>query len=651
MPARDTYEIILQLKDELSAGLKQVNAQLNQTKTVGQKTEAGITGLSKSLKSAAAPLKAFSSIMRQLVTLGGAAYAIRQVISALSDMEAAYAKAKPESQALAGSAYQFTKAVNESKVALGSLVSEILSPARAEIIAMMQEAAKAITQAEDGSRSLGETLGEVLRWGAKGIEMLFMQVVDGWQLFGQIMGLMLKLTAAVGKTLWVPIREGFLWIIQPIKEAFATMINFFLNGITSIVQWLGKAAQKISFGKFGGEMAGWSAGQVNAGQFTAGQTNVIDEWKKIWGEFGGDLKAFGDDFLKTVQTYVDVVERRPGDAQTYDLPPAKTDEETKKENEERANILEGIQNRIDLMRALNKESQAKTDKWNADYVKLLEDIKKAEEEQAKAAREARRQRATSALGAIQDPMSAITNLLQEAFSGTAGVSGKMNMGEMIQEFFLEFQFGIEKLIGTLADMAPIILLFLALMEIFKGIQEILGPIVEGILGLFVGHLQAIGNLIGTLLLPIFEALEPAINAVFTLLDGILPLFLLLGPIFDLIGLVIKAALIPVIMIIRGVIWFINGIIDAINWLIPGHKWDIANIAMPEVPKFHRGGVAEDETMALLKKGEVVLNPYKSRAYMAGGGAGGITINAPNARYIDKSIAGDLVKIGLAAMRA
>ena len=56
-------------------------------------------------------------------------------------------------------------------------------------------------------------------------------------------------------------------------------------------------------------------------------------------------------------------------------------------------------------------------------------------------------------------------------------------------------------------------------------------------------------------------------------------------------------------------------------------------------------------LAILKKGEVVLNPYKSAAYVAGGGGGGVTINAPNARYLDKGTAAELVRLGLAGMRA
>jgi hypothetical protein len=69
-----------------------------------------------------------------------------------------------------------------------------------------------------------------------------------------------------------------------------------------------------------------------------------------------------------------------------------------------------------------------------------------------------------------------------------------------------------------------------------------------------------------------------------------------------------------------------------------------------------GGIVTRPTLALLGESgaEAVVpltNPYRGRGYGGGAGIGGITINAPNARYLDARTAGQLVRLGLVAMRS
>jgi hypothetical protein len=111
-------------------------------------------------------------------------------------------------------------------------------------------------------------------------------------------------------------------------------------------------------------------------------------------------------------------------------------------------------------------------------------------------------------------------------------------------------------------------------------------------------------------------------------------------------------MLPVVAFCIAIVYVINSIIDSINWAFGWAGAKLARLAIPTMPTFHQGGTAQEDTIALLKKGEVVLNPYKSKAYIAGGGVGGgITINAPNARYLDANMAAELVRMGLVAMRA
>lgn len=644
MAGTDTYQLILQLRDEMSASLKDVKVLLQQTKSAGQQTSSGIVGLSKSMKQAAAPLKAFSTIMRQIVTLGGAAFAIRQITQAVAEMEAAYEKANPAVKAMEGSAYQFKAAVNESKAAVGGLLYEIISPARSILIQTIQDATDRLKDMNDEANSVGETLGQVGVYAVKAFQVVGRLIYDNFNLMKITVNAMWELVRSVGEFIWLPLKKGFLLIIQPIKQAFLDMVNWILQATTDMVNWIGKKLSDLTGGKVGGGLAKWSAGQVDMKDL-APENVKLKTWGQLMDEVKGTFGEVGDELEKVLNAYVDIFVRKPGEARLYDVKP---DEDTAKAIEKLKAEARAI---VDAGERERAEMNAGLIEYYANQKAFNEAQLKEQQEQTKLMREERRRAALAAQSFINDPMAGIGDILQEAFeSASMNLDNKGNPLAMLSEFISLASGGMKEMLASLAEFGPIILLIITLMEVFKGIQEILGPIIENMLAPFINFLQGIGNVIGTLLLPIFEAFEPALNALGILLNGLLPLFQLLVPIFKAIGTVIKILLIPVIGIIRMVIQFINLIISAINLLLP-RAWEIKKIALPDMPTFHSGGVAKDETMALLKKGEVVLNPYKSKSYIAGGGGGGVTINAPNARYIDKSLAADLVRMGLAGMRA
>jgi len=650
MAGTDTYQLILQLRDELSAGLKDIKANLNQTKAAGQQAAGGIKTVAAEVKKAVSPIKAFNSIMKTMMGLGGAMYVFNRVAKAVGEMEAAFEKANPSIKAMEGSAFQFKAAVDESKSAMGELIYEIVSPARSVIIQTIQDATDSLKEMNDEADTVGETLGQVGVYTVKVFQTVGRLIFDNFNLMKVTFKALWELVKSVGEFIWLPLKKGFLLIIQPIKKAFLDMVNWILQATTDMVNWVGKMLMGLTGGKIGGGMAGWSAGQIEMKDL-APDSVKLKTWDEMMGEVKDTFGYVGDELNKVLNAYVDIWTRKPGESRLYDVPPDKDGTKEKTLNE----ILKGM--------------QSATYGWDAqDYMDAMDNVVanglivadnsnrelQIDEEVLKLMRDERRERALAAQSFITDPMAGIGQILQDAFEGaSSNLSLAGDPIAMISEFFSLAIGGLETMLASLAEFLPIILLVAGLMEIFTGIQEILGPIVGNMLEPFIGFLQGIGNVIGTLLLPIFQAFEPALYAIGILLNGLLPLFQLLVPVFQAIGFVIKLLLIPFIGFVQLIVGFINLIIK--GWNAVNNLWagkDIPLIKVPEMPTFHKGGTANEDMVALLKKGEVVLNPYKSKAYVAGGGAGGgITINAPNARYIDKTLAGELVRMGLAGMRA
>jgi hypothetical protein len=651
---RDTYEILLQLRDELSANLKLVNANLGKTATAGKQAAGGISGIRSSMKQALQPMKDFQMIFRQIMGMGGLAYVLRKIATEISDMEKAFLKLNPEMRKVTGSAFQFGAAMEASKASFGGLVAEMLGPARGEIIAMIQEWSAGLKKSGDDAAEVGNVIGQVVRYGVKVFATLGRAVYDNFNLMVIAVKTVYQIIRSVGEFIWLPIKKGFLTIISPIREQFAALINWLLSSVEEALRWIGGALQKITFGKVGGGMAGLQMGRVSAEDLKPENVQL-----KTWNQVAEEIKAtFGEvgvELQKVLNAYVDIWQREPGAATLYAIPPTEAEKAAadalKKWQEE---YLKNLLDRVTLLKDLNKQAVAAALATNTQHAREAEEQRKLDEERNKLLREMRKGQLDQAMGFFQDPMAAISGVGQTALGNTAaGNAGEIGgLGGMISEFFLQMQFGLEGLFASLAAIGPLVLLFLALIEVATGVQEILGPIIDSMLKPIIELLKGLGNALGTLLLPIFQALEPAINAIISVLKVFMPIFQLLEPVFKLIGNVIKAMMLPVVAFCIAIVYVINSIIDSINWAFGWAGAKLARLAIPTMPTFHQGGTAQEDTIALLKKGEVVLNPYKSKAYIAGGGVGGgITINAPNARYLDANMAAELVRMGLVAMRA
>jgi hypothetical protein len=634
-----TVELLLQIKDEISKQLGQTNTALNQTKAAGQKAAAGIVGVSKSLKQAIAPIKAFNNIFKMVAGAGGTLYAFKRIAAAIGDMETAFAKANPESQKMAGSMTQFKMAIDESKGAWGALVAEAVSPARAVIIKSIQDMNDKLKESEDSVSSVGDVLGQVGVYTVKVFQALGRLIYDNFNLMRVTVKAIWELIVAVGEFLWLPLKKGFLMIIQPIKAAFLGMVNWILQATTDMVNWIGKKLSDISGGRLGKDLLAFSAGQITMENLNP-DTVKLKTWDTLMGEIGSTFSEVGDELKNVLDAYVDIFTRDPGTAKLYDVKP--TEDALKQAALDDAYAISLLENQI--------ATDAWTQKWRLLAKKDWEEKQKVLEQTQKDIHDMavadKRARLVAAQSFTQDPLASIGTILQDAMEGAADMSANGGgLTGMLINFFDLAAGGLTTLMSSLAEFLPIILLVAAIMEVVKGVFEILQPVVDNMLKPLIDGLQAIGNALGTLLLPVFLALQPLFELMgFLLINVVVPALIFFLPVFKLVGFVIFA-------VVSGIIGFVNMILTVLNLLIPGKKWDVPLMAMPTPPQFHQGGTADDDMLAILKKGEVVLNPYKSKSYVAGGGGGGVTINAPNARYLDKGTAAELVRLGLAGMRA
>lgn len=661
MENRQTYELLLTLKDQLSASLKQVNANLGKTAAAGKQASGGISSLRTSVQQTLKPMRDFQMIFRQIIGLGGLAFVVRRIATEVSDMEKAFLKLNPEMRKVSGSAFQFGAAMEESKAEFGALVAQILGPARGEIIAAIQEWSTELKKGGDEASDVGDVLGQVVRYGVKVFATLGRVIYDNFNLMVLAVKTMFAVIQSIGEFIWLPIKKGFLLIISPIRDQFAALINWLLGSVETALRWIGGALQKITFGKVGGGLAGVEIGRVSA-EGLKPENVQLKTWAKLMDELKTTFSGVGEELQKVLNAYVDIWQREPAEARTYAVPPTEAEkaaaDELKKWQEA---YLKDLLDRVTLLKDLNQRAASTAAASQARYEKDVAERKRLDEERNKLLREMKKGQLDQAMGFFQDPLGGIGDVMQTALVNTAtgnavqaGASvGMGGLESMITEFFMQMGMGMEGLLGAVVAMGPVILLLLALKEIMTGITEILGPQFEAMLKPVVELLRGLGNAIGTLLLPILQAFEPVINAIVSVLKVFMPLFQLLEPIFKAIGFVIKVILTPVIAFLIVVVEIINAILRAINSAFGWAGVNMTLLTPPAMPTFHQGGVAEDDMIALLKKGEVVLNPYKSKAYIAGGGSvgGGITINAPNARYLDANMAAELVRLGLVAMRA
>jgi hypothetical protein len=224
----------------------------------------------------------------------------------------------------------------------------------------------------------------------------------------------------------------------------------------------------------------------------------------------------------------------------------------------------------------------------------------------------------------------------------------------------------------------------------------LGPAIDAVFKPFHAVMKALGNMIGTLILPLLKPLQVVMSDIGDILmtvlkpifDALLPVFRLLAvlleplePIISLLNIVlsplyvtlnaisvlIQTVLNPVIAGLEGTMkglatvfdsvnaaitkaWkdFLNGFIDLINSFFANMRgFDVFGWkpfeGLADIPKFEKGGYVPHDMIAMVHKGEYVVP--------AGGGAQTITVNAPNAKVIDRRWAEEWLMPALAAVRA
>ena len=105
------------------------------------------------------PLQQFMRVMHSLMTLGGAAIVLKQIASQIGEMEKAYVKLHPESQAAVGSLTSWNEAMATMKADGGAIVASVLTPIREaflNIVAPISSATYELTQLQKGLQAIAD---------------------------------------------------------------------------------------------------------------------------------------------------------------------------------------------------------------------------------------------------------------------------------------------------------------------------------------------------------------------------------------------------------------------------------------------------------------------------------------------------------------
>ena len=312
-----------------------------------------------------------------------------------------------------------------------------------------------------------------------------------------------------------------------------------------------------------------------------------------------------------------------------------------------------------------KEDRRKeNEERNKYFVELLDAMKETKDEIAKAEQERKEMEARAGRmevfenlrSAMGDTEAFIIDSFDKIAAETAAEGGTFDT--MINSFMGGVAGGFETLMAS-----PDMLLFVAVMEslrlVLQGIAEVvdIDSVWKPIKEFFIG----VGNMFGTLLIPILQPLELMLNSIFgpnglmqivlsvfeafsPILQVLSPILMIvvalldmLSPIFGFIGEAIKTILMPITVVMIGIAAFMNLIMEGLRAI------DVFGFRPFE------GLTSIDlESMKVGLPDWVVANLDKLADEMAGGGTT-IIVNAPNATYLDKETAADFVQTGLEAM--
>ena len=628
MPERDIYQIVLQLKDELSAELKEVNAKLTGTRVAGKQAEEATKSFAKQIKSSIAPMRDFARMMREVMMFGGFAIIARQIGNSLASMEKAFVTAHPAMATAAGSAASFAGAVREVEIAIGGKINAILAPFRkwfVDLVAPMQEAKRQLDLFNAAYRELVMAYGSEEQKVAMSLVDLQKARTAQLELYNQKLKerndlqAIEKGNAAAVLKVWQQYVQAMNDIISGKSKGDATEASRTLS--TLMTKKPGEFAPSEQLSALNTILGVLGAGIETIDNYIVGkkaQLGALTEGPIAGVQFGLESTQHAEEVFR------DAMLRQASADLSWQM------SQTVMAQEELA--------AVESLVMISEENQSVMIDWKNAWDKGQEKLAMGKQ-------------------LFSDPTATFSSLLNTAGETTAGVASTakafgldFSMMQQLTLFFGSLAQGISAAVVVGLEMLPIVAIITGLFLIFQGMMEILGPSIEGIWKPIAAVFDLLGNTIGTLLLPIFAALEPVITAVCAVFAPFINLLMLLKPVFDLVGFAIKLLLVPIIAVIIVIVTIMNAVINAINSVIPGTAWDIPLAAVPAMPKFHEGGVARDEMIALLKKGEIVTNPYKNTSYVAGGEDRNAGMLRDSYR-IDKQFAGKLVAMGLAEMRA
>ncbi|MDD5547157.1 MAG: hypothetical protein PHO67_08405 [Candidatus Omnitrophica bacterium] len=552
MGERDTYQIVLQLKDELSSNLKQVNSTLQQTRDIGQKTAEGVSGFTSKIKSAIQPIRDFSRMMSSLMAAGGLVALFMRVANAVGDMEKAYAKLHPESQKAAGSLAAWNEAMLNLKAQQGEIVATLLGPIREAFISMLDPVGAATREMKNFNTELGKLVDKYKSDATKKLQ-------DHAAMMSTLTMAQERYRRAVSAQVYIE-RD-----LADAQESVNTAMKSL--GLPGASEAILKAQQRVEILQerlaqnkttleesaiLMREIPQILREQADKAKTTADVTVKISDAEKLMNEYLKENLGLQILRLETAQEYMDTIDRM-WKAPTGKGAAAGATTFAPKIGRTATAPFQAIDIELAAQLAVEGEELARINNLQQTYIgNTMVMIEKNEE--------------------LADSFDNLgLSLLQDALVGVA-------------EAFGQAVIGAQSLSDSMAQLISSILRTLGPLMIQKGLEVIVANPALGLALIAAGGLSIVG-----------------------------------GAAF-------------------------------------GAGTNTQGIPNPNAPrKFATGGVVTEPTLALLgergPEAVVPLNPYSRRGGRSAAGIGGITIVAPNARYLDGRTAAQLVRQGLVAMRS
>jgi len=364
-----------------------------------------------------------------------------------------------------------------------------------------------------------------------------------WEYMKATFELLGQAIITLGLTIWLPLRDGFLWMVWGIEEAMVVAVNFIISGIEKAINFLLSGVNLLIDGmnKIAGKEVFKQLGKVSIIRF-------VNEAEKPTENIGNKIgDAWFDLGKQLFKSFAAIGKAELGLFTAITKPFAP--------------ILEKATAAIKAVSVRNStEDSPKT------YLTAATAVKDAILESGKSLAAATKE--------ITNDMVANANDKTSKFKGDARADNRADYSGNIGNSAFEALTGAS---GALGEVASAIskngfelgAVMVVVNRLFGGLLQIMEPVMNSILTPILGALSVLGTYIGKMLTPILMLLSPVIE-------------LVLNAFVFLYNYAIRPyanMMIFLITTLNNVIaWAVNGIITMLNKLGLGIKWRMAEMA-------------------------------------------------------------------------